>query len=141
VSSHQRHERVQLPHLAHSLRPSRQERVAKQLREEISQLMLEDMKDPRVRMASISEVVLTPDLRRARVMVSAVGSDEQRHGVVKAMQHAQGFIRAELGQRLENLKTAPQLHFELDESIAYSVHINSVLKTLHPHHDSDGGGE
>jgi ribosome-binding factor A len=113
-------------------RPQRTERVAELLRQEISRLMLIEMKDPRVRMASISEVRLARDLRSARVMVSAVGGERERHAVVTALRHAEGYLRGQLGERLENLKTAPKLRFELDESIAYSVYIGSVLRELEP---------
>lgn len=111
-------------------RPPRLERVAEQLRQELSSLMLTEMKDPRVRLASVSRVKLTPDLRSATVMISAVGDDERRHAVVGAMRHAEGYLRAQLGQRLENLKAPPALRFELDESIAYSVRISSMLREL-----------
>jgi ribosome-binding factor A len=104
--------------------------VAEQLRQEISRLMLTEMKDPRVRMASISQVKLSPDLRSARVMVSAVGSDEERHAVVEGLRHATGYLRAELGHVLENLKVSPRLNFELDESIAYSVKVSTMLREL-----------
>jgi ribosome-binding factor A len=121
-------------HLPESLRQPqrtpRRERVAEQLREEISALMLRDMKDPRIRLASVSEVRLTPDLRQARVRISALGDDGERHAVVAAMQHAEGYVRAQLGDRLENLRTIPRLTFELDESIAYSVRISSMLREL-----------
>ena len=116
--------------LRHSARPPRRERVAEQLREEISALMMREMKDPRVRLASVSSVRVTSDLREARVMVSAVGEDAERHAVVTAMRHAEGFVRAQLGTRLENLRIIPRLHFELDESIAYSVHISAMLRDL-----------
>ena len=116
--------------LRHSARPPRRERVAEQLREEISALMMREMKDPRVRLASVSSVRVTSDLREARVMVSAVGEDAERHAVVTAMRHAEGFVRSQLGTRLENLRFIPRLHFELDESIAYSVHISAMLRDL-----------
>jgi len=116
--------------LRQSARPPRRERVAEQLREEISALMMREMKDPRVRLASVSSVRVTSDLREARVMVSAVGEDAERHAVVTAMRHAEGFVRAQLGNRLENLRFIPRLHFELDESIAYSVHISAMLRDL-----------
>lgn len=93
-------------------------------------MMLIDMKDPRVRMASISAVRVAPDMRSARVMVSAVGEERERHAVVTALRHAEGYLRGQLGERLENLKTAPRLRFELDESIAYSVHISSMLREM-----------
>lgn len=92
--------------------------------------MMRDMKDPRVRLASISEVRLTSDLRQARVRISALGDDDERRAVVAAMRHAEGFVRAQLGNRLENLRTIPRLIFELDESIAYSVRISTMLREL-----------
>ncbi len=119
-------------HAQHSSRPPRTERVAELLRQEISSMMLIEMKDPRVRMASVSEVRLARDMKSARVMVSAVGDERERHLVVTALRHAEGYIRGQLGERLENLKTPPRLRFELDESIAYSVHISSVLRDLEP---------
>jgi ribosome-binding factor A len=119
-------------HAQHGSRPPRVERVAELLRQEISQMMLVDMKDPRVRMASVSAVRLSRDLRSARVLVSALGDERERHGVVSALRHAEGYLRGQLGERLENLKTAPKLRFELDESIAYSVHISNVLRELDP---------
>jgi ribosome-binding factor A len=119
-------------HAQHGSRPPRTERVAEQLRQEISQMMLVEMKDPRVRMASISEVRIARDLRSARVLVSAVGDERERHAVVSALRHAEGYLRGQLGERLENLKSPPKLRFELDESIAYSVYISSVLRELEP---------
>ena len=92
--------------------------------------MLTEMKDPRVRMASISQVKLSPDLRSARLMVSAVGTDDERHAVVDGLRHAAGYLRAELGHTLENLKVTPRLQFELDESIAYSVKVSTMLREL-----------
>lgn len=120
------------PVVSPSSRPPRLERVAEQLRQELSSLMVIEMKDPRVRLASVSRVKVTPDLRSATVMVSAVGEDRERREVVDAMRHAEGYLRAQLGQRLENLKSPPRLRFELDESIAYSVRISSMLRDLGP---------
>ena len=108
----------------------RRERVAEQLREEISALMLRDMKDPRVRLASISRVSVSPDLRSARLMVSALGEDAERQHVVEALRHAEGYLRGRLGTRLENLRTIPHLRFDLDESIAYSIHVSELLRDI-----------
>jgi len=131
------------PVLGVSGRPPRPERIAEQLRQEISSLMVTEMKDPRVRLASVSRVRISPDLRTATVMISAVGDEPERHGVVDAMRHAEGYLRAQLGHRLENLKSPPHLIFELDESIAYSVRISSVLRGLESRQerDSDGVGD
>ncbi len=119
-----------LPDALRPQRSPRRERVAELLREEISHLMMRDMKDPRVRLASVSDVRVSPDLREARVMISALGDDAQRRDVVTAMRHAEGFVRAELGDRLESLRSVPHLRFELDESIEYSVRVSSLLRDL-----------
>jgi ribosome-binding factor A len=111
-------------------RSPRRERVGEQLREEISAMMITGIKDPRVRLASISRVRVSPDLREAWLDVSALGDDAERHGVVDALTHAEGFLRAQLGRRLENLRSIPRLHFELDESIAYSVRVSTLLRDL-----------
>jgi ribosome-binding factor A len=63
-------------------------------------------------------------------MVSAMGSDEERRAVVDGLKHAAGYLRGELGHVLENLKVAPRLQFELDESIAYSVKVSTMLREL-----------
>jgi ribosome-binding factor A len=104
--------------------------VGEQLREEISSMMLTEIKDPRVRLASISRVRVSPDLREAWLDVSALGDDIDRQKVVEALGHAEGFLRAQLGRRLENLRSIPRLHFELDESIAYSVRVSTLLRDL-----------
>jgi ribosome-binding factor A len=111
-------------------RSPRRERVGEQLREEISAMMLTELKDPRVRLASISRVRVSPDLREAWLAVSALGDDPDRQNVVAALSHAEGFMRAQLGRRLENLRSIPRLHFELDESIAYSVRVSTLLRDL-----------
>ncbi len=104
-------------------------------------MMVTEMKDPRVRMASISQVKLSRDLRSARVMVSAIGTDEGRRAVVTGLTHASGYLRAELGHLLENLKVSPRLHFELDESIAYSVKVSTMLRELENQHPQPNRGE
>jgi ribosome-binding factor A len=111
-------------------RSPRRERVGEQLREEISAMMLTEVKDPRVRFASISRVRVSPDLREAWLAVSALGDDAERQNVVDALGHAEGFLRGQLGRRLENLRSIPRLHFELDESVAYSVRVSTLLRDL-----------
>ena len=111
-------------------RSPRRERVGEQLREEISAMMLTEIKDPRVRLASISRVRVSPDLHEAWLAVSALGDDPERQNVVEALGHAEGYLRAQLGRRLENLRSVPRLHFELDESIVYSVRVSTLLRTL-----------
>jgi ribosome-binding factor A len=111
-------------------RSPRRERVGEQLREELSAMILTEMKDPRVRLASISRVRCSPDLREAWLWVSALGDDAERQSVVETLTRAEGFLRGQLGRRLENLRSIPRLHFELDESIAYGVRVSTLLRNL-----------
>jgi ribosome-binding factor A len=98
------------------------------LRQEISEIIVRDLKDPRIGMASITEVKLSPDLRNATVKVSVVGQEESRKAAIDGLEHAKGFIRRELGLRLSNLRFAPDLHFQLDEGVAYSVRVSQLLR-------------
>jgi len=117
----------------------RVERVAAQLREEISQIIIRDLKDPRIGMATISEVKLSPDLRNATVKVSVVGEDDARQAAIDGLDHAKGFIRRELGLRLSNLRFAPDLHFQLDEGVAYSVRVSQLLREVQEGEPNAGG--
>ena len=94
----------------------RMEQVNRLLQRALSDLLAQ-AKDPRVRMiTSVTEVVASPDLGQARVYVSAMGSEKERRETLKALTGASGFLRKELGQRLE-LKKVPVLEFVLDESL------------------------
>jgi ribosome-binding factor A len=106
----------------------RVERVAAQLRQEISEIIIRDLKDPRVGMATITEVKVSPDLRNATVKVSVVGDAEGRQAAIDGLDHAKGFIRRELGTRLSNLRFAPELRFQLDEGVEYSVRVSQLLR-------------
>ena len=93
-------------------------------------MMVREVKDPRVRLASVSACHVSPDLKSARVLITAVGSDQERRDVVAALRKGEKFLRYSLRDRLENLKYIPYLRFELDDSIKYSIHIAEMLKSL-----------
>src|SRR5712691_900600 len=105
----------------------RTDQVGEQVREEIMSIIRRDLKDPRIGFVSITGVRMSPDLRQARVRVSVLGDPEQKKASLQGLISARGVIRHELGRRLENLKFSPDLRFELDPSIEYSVHINELL--------------
>jgi len=110
----------------------RADQVGEQVREEIMSIIRRDLKDPRIGFVSITAVRMSPDLRNARVRVSVLGNPEEKKASIAGLQSATGVIRHELGKRLQNLKFAPNLRFELDPSIEYSVHINELLKGVLP---------
>jgi ribosome-binding factor A len=108
----------------------RTDRVSDLLRAELSDLLLREVHDPRVKLASVTSVEVTTDLRRAVVKISALGDDEQRQGTIEGLRHAKGFLRTELAHRLR-LRTTPELIFELDRGAEHSQRIADILESLH----------
>jgi ribosome-binding factor A len=106
--------------------------VGAQVREEIMEIIRRDLKDPRIGFVSITEVRMSPDLRSARVRVSVLGDEEQTRSSLAGLRSAAGVIRHELGRRLQNLKFTPDLRFEVDPSIEYSVRISKTLREILP---------
>ncbi|HLQ61725.1 MAG TPA: 30S ribosome-binding factor RbfA [Candidatus Acidoferrales bacterium] len=110
----------------------RTDQVGAQVREEIMSIIRRDLKDPRIGFVSITEVRMSADLRLARVRVSVLGEEAAQKSSLAGLESAKGLIRRQLGRRLENLKFSPELHFELDPSIEYSVHISKLLREILP---------
>lgn len=113
----------------------RTERVAETIRSEIAEVIRRDLEDPRMGMATVSSVAVSPDLRHARVQLSILGGERERLEGVEAFRRAQGFIRRQLGRRLR-LRTTPELVFELDRGAEYSQRISALLEELR--HDDEG---
>jgi len=116
----------------------RTDRVADLLRAELADLVRRDVHDPRIRHASLVgfvDIAVSPDLRRAVVRVSTLGSEEERQGTVAALEHARGFLRTELARRLR-LRVTPELHFELDRGAEHSQTIADLLESLHGRDES-----
>jgi ribosome-binding factor A len=111
--------------------PHRVDKVAAQLREEISAILSQRLKDPRLGLVSVIEVDISPDLGNARVHVSTLGGEDERQELMKALEHARGFIRHELAVRLRNLRRVPDIRFVDDRNIEYAVHIGRVLESIH----------
>ena len=104
-------------------------RVGELIQTEIADLLLRQMKDPRLNMATVSRVEVSPDLRYARVYISHMGNEVEQRMAIEGFLHATGFIRNQLGKRLK-LRHVPQLSFRLDATIAYGVRISSILNDL-----------
>ena len=104
-------------------------RVAELLQSEIADLLLRQLKDPRLSMATISRVEVSPDLREARVYVSRVGDENEQREAMEGFARAVGFIRSQLGKRVR-LRYTPNLTFILDTAIADGVRISRLLHDL-----------
>ena len=113
----------------------RTDRVSDLLRAELSDLLLREVHDPRVKLASVTAVEVTSDLRRAVVRISVLGDDAQRQGTLEGLRHAKGFLRTELAHRLR-LRATPELIFELDRGAEHSQRISDILEGLHGRDES-----
>lgn len=114
----------------------RTEKVGDLIRRELAALIVSRVQDPRVRLATVSHVRVTPDLRRAMIRISILGDDEQRRAGLEGLQNARGFLRSALARRLRTLKVVPELVFELDRGAEYSRNIEDLLESLHDKNQS-----
>ncbi|MFQ5925827.1 MAG: 30S ribosome-binding factor RbfA [Terriglobia bacterium] len=115
----------------------RPQRVGEQIREEISNLLLRGLKDPRIGFATVTAVRVSPDLRHACVYISVLGSAEQRQESLRGLEAASSFLRRELSHRLR-LHHVPALRFELDTSCERGARIEELLEEAHRRgHDED----
>jgi ribosome-binding factor A len=105
----------------------RTERINDLLREEISDLVLRELKDPRLGgLVTITEVDVSPDLRNANVSVSVLGSKEEREGTMRALHAASHFIQRELRRRL-TIRRVPELAFQRDTTIEEGARVLALL--------------
>lgn len=107
----------------------RAERLARQIRNEIAELLARGLKDPRIGFATVTRVELSGDLHHARVGVSVLGSVEAQQASLEGLSSAAGYIRHEMGHRLR-LRYAPELTFVLDRGAEDSQRIETLLQKL-----------
>lgn len=106
----------------------RPERIAEEIRHEVSLMLAGELKDPRLANAiNVTEVRVAPGLKHVRVYVEVLGSDFERAATLKGLAAASGFIRHELVERLR-LRRAPDIAFVPDCSEEYGHHIDDLLK-------------
>ena len=109
----------------------RAERVADQLRIEVADILAKKSKDPRLQNVTVTHVEVTNDLRIARVYVSFLEKKDDAPGILKALSSASGFVRSELGRRLE-LRYTPEVKFWSDSSGSRAERILDILESLPP---------
>ena len=113
----------------------RSERIAEEIRNEVSLMVAGELKDPRLAVPLVvTEVRMSPDLRTARVYVRLMADDSEREKALAGLKAASGFVRHELVERLQ-LRRAPEVIFVPDESEEYGQHIDELISKV-SHHDS-----
>ena len=107
----------------------RAQRVAEQIQVELSEIIHRRLKDPRRGFITLTGVDLTPDLKIAKVYVSALETEDLKQGLA-TLKRARGFLRHELGQRIR-LRHLPELQFYPDQAVEYGQRVEELLRELH----------
>ncbi len=108
----------------------RTDRVGVLIQRELSEIIQRGLKDPRVSFCTISQVQVSTDLKYADIKVSVVGDKKQKRNSITGLKSAAGFLRREVGQRI-GLRHAPELRFELDDSVDQLMQIDHLLNQIH----------
>jgi ribosome-binding factor A len=109
-------------------------RVAEAIKEEVGELLLHHLKDPRISFASVTEVDVSGDLRLATIYFSVLGSDEEKKKTLQGLESSKGRIRYAIGQRLQ-LRNTPEIEIQLDDSIARGARILELIKQEVPENE------
>jgi ribosome-binding factor A len=107
----------------------RQKRTADQIQTILSELLIRDMRDPRLQGLTITDVRIDRELQYADIYVNALGDDSREKEILAALSKATGYVRKELSSRM-SLRTVPQLHFHWDATLAHAERISHVLDNL-----------
>ncbi|HZW36304.1 MAG TPA: 30S ribosome-binding factor RbfA [Candidatus Deferrimicrobiaceae bacterium] len=117
-------------------RGDRPARVAERIREEVSLILQNKVKDPGMRVVTVTDVTVTPDLKNARIHYSVLGGEEDRLAVRDALRRSKGFIRKELGRTLQ-LRYSPEVAFLYDDTYEKGARIDRLLKSIRPGDDGE----
>lgn len=101
-------------------------RIGELLQRELAELILREVKDPRVQRVTVTVVDVSPDLANAKILISVLGAEAPQPEVVQALNHAAGFLRHELGRRLK-LRSIPELHFSYDETLDRAARLDALI--------------
>ena len=115
----------------------RSEKVADVIQQEISQMLVKTLKDPRIGFVTITRVLVSEDCRLAKVYFSVAGTPVEKERSTEGLNSAKGYVRRELGRRMR-LKYTPEIVFEFDPSIEYAIYIGEVIHRLKEERGKDG---
>lgn len=107
----------------------RADRIADLILKELAEVLLRRVKDPRLAEITLTKVDVSPDLRNAKVYYSLLGDDQKKAEVAGGLESARGFVKRELGKRLQ-LRRMPEISFYFDASLEHGSNIDRLLAEL-----------
>lgn len=108
----------------------RVEKVQELMKQEVSDIIFNELKDPRIGFVTVTSVTCTEDLREAKIYVSVMGDEKKARDTLNGLNSSLGFVRREIGKRIR-LRFTPEISFALDTSLNYSDHIQRLLNEIH----------
>ena len=108
----------------------RLDRIAEQLKVEVSRILLEEIKDPRLGFITVMRADISADLQHAHVYVSCLGTPAEQERTLAALTSARGFVRKLVGERIR-MRYTPEITFHLDQSVDAQFRIQRALDELH----------
>ncbi|AOY60305.1 MULTISPECIES: 30S ribosome-binding factor RbfA [Desulfococcus] len=115
---------------------SRADRVGELIQQVVSEILTRNIRDPRLKMATITGVKMSKDLRNAKIYFAVSGGSEKVDGALLGFNSAMGYIKRVLAGELE-LRYMPELKFYYDKSFDYGAHIDALLKSLNAEDGKD----
>lgn len=105
---------------------SRTERVNEQIQRELATIVQTELKDPRIKLITLTSVDISPDFAQAKIYFTSLDQSEGPKETIKALTQAAGFLRRELARRM-TIRIIPQLHFFYDKSVERGVHLSQLI--------------
>ena len=115
---------------------SRADRVGGLIQKVLSDILKKNIKDPRLKMATITDVKVSRDLKQARIYFTISGGSQKKGAAIKGFTSAHGFIKKTLAHELD-LKYMPNIKFFYDESLEYGTHIDELIESIKSENGSD----
>lgn len=107
----------------------RTEQVGDEIQRVLGDVILNEMKDPRLGFVTVTGVSVTPDLQRANVRLSIMGDEAERKATMRILERAKGFLRHRVGEEVI-LRTVPELVLHLDTSLDHALRIGELLREI-----------
>jgi ribosome-binding factor A len=107
----------------------KQDRMAERIQAILSELLLREVSDPRLRHLTVTEVKLDPELMFATVYINALGDESRQPEVMSGLVRAKGFLRREVAKRVK-LRNAPDLIFHWDETLERGERMHQIISKL-----------
>ena len=120
--------------------PYRHERISESIREELDELIAYERSDPRVGSATVTDVLISNDYRKAVVRLALIGTPQEQEATLAALNHAKQFLRHELTERLQLFKS-PELYFEAALAADLAAKAAKILKRIERGRPKDSGSE